>query len=384
MKILMLLENNFPPDTRVENEIHSLQEDGHEVHIACLKTKGNKKTNSFGSTVIHRFEISEFVRKSSVGALAFPFYFYFWNKRVCRLFADYKYDAIHVHDLPLAAVGFKIKKRFGARFVLDLHENWPALLKISEHTKTFLGKLLFSVRQWKAYEKKYLFRADEVIVVVDEAKERVVALGVDEVKVHVVSNTQNLEEFAFESHLKPDSKIRFVYGGGVTYHRGLQYVLQAAARVQSGNFEIRIVGAGRYLRKLQELTRELNIENNVCFYGWRDRQELLKLIAESDVALIPHVKSDHTDTTIPHKLFQYLYTEKPILASNCRPIERIIKETCGGWIYPFSDINQLAGVMQQIIDGGYDLDAFAKGRPLVVEKYNWDKDKLKLQAIYHE
>lgn len=384
MKILMMLENNFPPDTRVENEIHSLQEEGHEVHIACLKTKENTKINSFGSTIIHRFEISEFVRKSSVGALAFPFYFNFWSKRVYRLFADYKYDAIHVHDLPLAAVGFRIKKRFGVRFILDLHENWPALLEISEHTKTFLGKLLFSVKQWKAYEKRYLLRADEVVVVVEEAKQRVVGLGVEESKVHVVSNTQNLEEFAFEAYPKPDSKIRFVYGGGVTYHRGLQYVLQAAARIQSENFEIRIVGAGRYLRKLQELARELNIENKICFYGWRDRQELLKLIAESDVALIPHVKSDHTDSTIPHKLFQYLYTEKPILASNCQPIERIIKETCGGWIYPFSDIDHLAGVMQQIIDGALDLKAFSKGRPLVVEKYNWDKDKLKLQAIYHE
>ena len=39
MKILMILETEFPPDVRVENEMLALSEAGHEVHLACFTHK---------------------------------------------------------------------------------------------------------------------------------------------------------------------------------------------------------------------------------------------------------------------------------------------------------------------------------------------------------
>jgi len=41
MKILMVLEGEFPPDNRVEKEAVSLIEAGHEVHIACYSKKND-------------------------------------------------------------------------------------------------------------------------------------------------------------------------------------------------------------------------------------------------------------------------------------------------------------------------------------------------------
>jgi len=43
MKILMILESEFPPDVRVENEIVALTEAGHEVHLACSTRKNDRK-----------------------------------------------------------------------------------------------------------------------------------------------------------------------------------------------------------------------------------------------------------------------------------------------------------------------------------------------------
>ena len=40
MKILMVLDHEFPPDIRVENEIASLHNAGHEIHVACYTMKG--------------------------------------------------------------------------------------------------------------------------------------------------------------------------------------------------------------------------------------------------------------------------------------------------------------------------------------------------------
>jgi len=382
MKILMLLESNFPPDTRVENEIKALTESGHEVHIACIKTARDLSEKSFGKATIHRALLSEFLRKSSTGALIFPFYFHFWRKFVNDLFGFYQFDAIHVHDLPLAVIGYEMKKKFGVKFILDLHENWPGLLAISEHLQTFPGNLLFSLKEWTKYEKKYVNLADKVIVVVDEAKDRIASLGVDKGRIHVVSNTLNLEESRFGILKEVSDKIIFTYAGGVTYHRGLQYVLEAAALLAGERFEIWIVGDGRYLNTLKKQASLLGLDDQIRFWGRKSQAELLDLVCESDVALIPHVKSAHTDSTIPHKLFQYMYAEKPVLASDCIPVMRIIKETRSGWVYPWSDVEQLASFMKKIINNEFDLKDYAQGKSFVANKYNWDVDKLNLLMIY--
>ena len=39
MKILMVLENQFPDDERVEKEALSLIKAGHEVHLLCATLK---------------------------------------------------------------------------------------------------------------------------------------------------------------------------------------------------------------------------------------------------------------------------------------------------------------------------------------------------------
>ena len=96
MKILMLLDHPFPPDTRVENEMKSLTEAGHEVHIACFQKDNEPLLENSALGIIHRKPISKFVFKSSVGALKFPFYFNYWKRFVDELFAIEQFDAVHV------------------------------------------------------------------------------------------------------------------------------------------------------------------------------------------------------------------------------------------------------------------------------------------------
>jgi len=387
MKILMLLETEFPPDVRVENEIAALAEAGHEVHLACATRKNRPAEERFGAAFIHRKNISSFVYRSSVGALKFPFYFNFWRKFINGLMSKEKFDAVHVHDLPLSIVGAEIKEKQGILLIIDLHENWPGLLSISSHTRTIMGRLLCNIEQWKSYEKKYLLLADRVIVVVNEAADRLMKLSVPEKNIVVVSNTLNISGF-------PEPKMRekrssekkiLIYEGGLTYHRGVQYVLQALSRIRhlADRIEFRIVGTGNYLEELKSLSVRLQLNDMVRFSGWQPQKIVYEEIGKADLAVIPHIKSSHTDSTIPHKLFHYMYAGLPILASNCDPIERIINETSTGYIYKFDDVNELAGKIESLLIKGSSLKP-VNGKEWVERKYNWDVDKKRLVTAYKE
>ena len=60
-----------------------------------------------------------------------------------------------------------------------------------------------------------------MIVVVDEAKERITGLGTDPSKIHVVSNTIDPRHFDFPQQQKDENYLTLVYGGGSQLSSGL-------------------------------------------------------------------------------------------------------------------------------------------------------------------
>lgn len=381
----MVLDHEFPPDIRVENEIEALTEQGHRVHIACFTMKGLPVEDTYQNAKIHRKPISKFIHKTSVGALRFPFYFNFWRSFLDNLNKNIKFEAIHIHDLPLAKVGYEISEKYNLKFVLDLHENWPALLDIATHTNTFLGKILSNTNEWKKYEIKYCNLANSVIVVVDEAKQRLEDLGIDAQKISVVSNTLNVKHFTLTNETPNNRYFKLLYAGGINRHRGLQYVIKGLKYLKHEAKEVRlqILGTGSYLDELKELAKKEDVGSMVEFAGWKPYNEMIKYVGKADVCLIPHVKNDHTDSTIPHKLFQYMYAGKPIIASNCAPIERIINVTESGLVYPYDDPEVFAQMVKKLLNETEDYDNFAKsGKANVLKDYTWDIDSKSLNSIY--
>ena len=113
------------------------------------------------------------------------------------------------------------------------------------------------------------------------------------------------------------------------------------------------------------------------------RQNLLKHISRADIALIPHIKSPHTDSTIPHKLFQYMYAGIPIIASDCDPLQRIITETDTGTCFINQDANSFADNLFKLIANDTFMDQIpGNGKKWVNEKYNWKADSKVLISIY--
>jgi glycosyltransferase involved in cell wall biosynthesis len=380
-RILMVLDREFPPDIRVENEIHALIRAGHIVHIACYTMSARRAYEVKDKLTIHRKPITSFRYKSSVASLTFPFYFGFWRSFLKELISFNDFDVIHVHDLPLVKTTLYFKSA-KIRVVVDLHENWPAYLKISKHTNTLLGKLLSPLFLWRTYERKVLKKADEIVVVVEEAKSRLIKLGLPGSKITVVSNTINLDLPEFTPP-KKHNEIILYYAGGINYHRGLQNVIAAIHKAKNPLIRFWILGEGSYKPELMTLVNKLSLGQQVIFYGFQPFSKVMEMLSESDYAMIPHLKTEHTDSTIPHKLFQYMYLAKPVIASDCLPIKRILEETGAGISYPSSDTEYLGKLLNHLDSLNY-INLAEKGREAVIHKYNWKVDSDRLIKMYHK
>ncbi|MDP4184909.1 MAG: glycosyltransferase family 4 protein [Bacteroidota bacterium] len=385
MKILMVLDHEFPADVRVEKEIKTLVAAGHKVELACFTRQGRNGYEEKDGYVIHRKPISTFTYKSSVGCLKFPFYFNFWREYLTSLLANGVYDALHIHDLPLAQVGAEMKKKFGIRFVLDLHENWPALLQVSAHTNTTLGKLLSSDSQWRAYERNYVSKADRVVVVADEMKQRLVSTGIEN-SFYVVPNTLGKETYAGLTTTTDSHFITLFYAGGLNFHRGVHVVIEAISKLtQYPNIRFRIVGSGKYEEALKAMARNLKVEGKVEFMGWKSQTEVYEILNQSNIALIPHLRNEHTDNTSPNKLFQYMLAGKPVLSSDCRYIKNILDETGAGICYEDTNPEDFASKLKPLLDSpDLRVSMGQKGVAAIRDKYNWENTSRELLRLYKE
>ena len=59
----------------------------------------------------------------------------------------------------------------------------------------------------------------------------------------------------------------------------------------------------------------------------------------TDINIIPHLANDHTDNTIPHKLFQIMMSKSLLLVSSCKPLKRIVEKYDCGVVFKADDVN---------------------------------------------
>jgi glycosyltransferase involved in cell wall biosynthesis len=386
MVILMLLENDFLTDFRVRKEVHSLVEENHRVIVAGISDGNVAYKEVLPECILYRKKISSFYLKSSVGALKFPFYFNFWRSYIRDILKSEKVDAIHVHDLPLAKVGFELRDEKGIKMVLDLHENWPAFLEVSQHTQTILGRILSTEKQWRIYEKKCCLQADAIITVVQEMKDRIVKTGIDPEKISILENTPLLKKTEKKPGHVPDRKFTLIYVGGTTYHRGLQYILEGLTKIENKSaVKIIIAGDGRYLRNLKELSSTLGLSSDLVeFRGKVSKPTTESLMSESDIALIPHIRSEQTDNSSPNKLYDYMSAGLPIIASDCLSIKRILDETGAGVTYIYNDPADFAEKLTSLINNkGLMLKMTENGLSAFNNKYNWENSAIELKRLYN-
>jgi glycosyltransferase involved in cell wall biosynthesis len=383
MKVLMILERDFPADDRVEKEALSLIRAGHQVDLICFTMKGCDRNEDYKGIGVFKKRISNFTYRSSVGALRLPFYFHFWEKVLSKHLETHQYQVLHLHDLPLARIVYRLSRTCNYRYILDLHENYPALLQISPHTKKSVGRLLHSNRQWENYEKVNVALADGLVTVVQEMKERIRPYATCEIA--VVENTPYLEELKIRDNQPDKNFITLVYSGGINYHRGLQTVIEGINLSVKVNPHIRLflLGGGSHEGVLKRQVKLTGLENHVRFFGWLSSNEMYEQIYNSDIALIPHMKSVQSDNSSPNKLFQYMFCGKPILASNCNSVERVLHETNTGTTYIHDSPESFKGALLQLISE-MPLDSYGENGRKALEKYNWEHSVQELIALYNK
>lgn len=163
---------------------------------------------------------------------------------------------------------------------------------------------------------------------------------------------QHADGTMLEEDLTADDNgiVDFMYAGNMGKGQTLDVIIKAAARIKDKNFVVHMVGDGSQKTVLENLVKELGVEDKFVFHGNQKRERMPEFYKMADALLITLRGNNAVGNTMPGKLQTYMTTGKPVFgAINGASAEVIWDSQCGKSVSS-GDNKGLAELMKNYID----------------------------------
>ena len=399
----MLVENNYPQDTRVRNEASFLASSGYEVRVICLRKPDQPRFETIGNVCVYRLPRVELFKKTPVpnpglvrelllrikSFLGYSVeYFYFTT--ACFLVSAYilvrhGFDAIHAHNPPdtlfLAALPFKL---LGRKFVFDHHDLCPELYLSRYGAKEGLFTKLLRISEWCS-----LKLADVTIATNESYKQVQILRGKRAPEtIFIVRNGPDqlrMTQSAPSPRLKAMNKRILVYIGSLNPQDGVDYLLRSLHQLlytlKREDFYCVIMGSGDSLEDLRLLARELQLERHVELPGFVSEADLRANLAAADICLDPDPSSPLNDVSTWIKIMEYMACAKPIVTFDLKET-RFSAQSAAIYVPPNDEMEFAKAIIKLMDSPVLQKELGEYGRRRVENELQWSVVNRELLAAY--
>ena len=192
-----------------------------------------------------------------------------------------EFDVIHAHDWLTYNAGIAAKRLSGKPLVVHVHAT-----SFDRSSDNNIDTRVYEI------EKRGMEAADKVITVSDLTRNIVITkYGIDPAKVVTVHNAV---DFSGRSEVKVEKGVKdkvVTFLGRITFQKGPEYFIEAAAKVLKRCDNVRFVmaGSGDMMNRSIRQVARLGISDRFHFTGFLRGNEVQKMFALSDVYVMPSV-----------------------------------------------------------------------------------------------
>ena len=332
-RILIVGQHYWPEPFRIADIAEGLVERGYEVDVLCgtpnypsgkffkgysflgRKNEVHKGVRIFRAPEIPRGTNTNF--RIFLNYISFPFFALFY----IPFFLTRKYDRIIAYQLSpvfmsLPAILISKIKRVPLYFyVCDF---WPhSLFSILDIKGDFLRKLITKFSYW------HYRRSDGIIGVFKGMQERFISeVGIAKEKTLYIAQApekiyeKNIKNLSLQKRFA--NTFNILFAGNINPAQSFDIITAAAKIVdQSGykNIKYIIVGDGMSKNDVQKEVAELGIAASFVFEGLKPVEKIPEYQTIADATLVALSKSPLFEYGIPAKVYSYMPSGKPIIAS---------------------------------------------------------------------
>ncbi len=250
------------------------------------------------------------------------------------------YDIVHCHFGPLGQLGAQLRQfnAFTGKVITSFHG-----YDLTSYLQT----------QDPAGYSHLFERGDYFLPISQHWQQRLVQLGCDETKIAVHHMGIDCQRFTFKPRFwQPDQPVQLISCCRLVEKKGIEYAIRAVAKVRPVFNQIRysIIGDGPLYRYLEQLIKELNLDQHVELLGWRDQSELIQHLEQAHLFLAPSVTSSTGDQEgIPVALMEAMARGLPVLSTEHSGIPELIEDGVSGFLVPERDVEALANKLLTLV-----------------------------------
>lgn len=365
MKIAHLTSAHPRGDTRIFVKMcRSLAAAGHEVYLVVADGKGDE--NSGGVHILDVGKSNGRLRRMTMAV-----------RRVLARAYDLDADVYHLHDPELIPAGLALRRK-GMNVIFDAHEDLPQQILSKDYIhrklRRFISNITIVVEKFTSVRFNFVVAATPVI------REKFLSYGANSID---IKNYPVSSEFSGDPTGKLTKALEVCYVGGLMKPRGVREIVEAMSLCRSetrlnlagafGNDGLRdsVVGHPGWLR-VNEL-------------GFLDRAGVKAVLDRSRVGLVTlHPTPAYLDS-LPIKMFEYMSSGLPVIASNFPLWQEIIGDSeCGVCVDPLNPSEIAAAIDMLIANGDLARKMGENGRRAVGRIYNWAAEERRLLSLYDQ
>jgi len=320
----------YPADPVVRRTAEAAARAGYGYHVICSMDNGQPEHEVFNGIHIHRIRIRGTGGKllGRITAMPLGATLALWTLfaslalvRVARLHLKYKFDVVHVHNLPDFLVFAALIPRLrGARVILHVQDVAPELMAVK--AKGILRRIAVQLAKWQ--ERLSTAFADHVLTAGGLFETVLLKRGVPAKKLSSILNSADPSIF-------PEQKRTQLFLGPATAHRplilmyhgthserfGLDVAIRAFAKARrvAPHLRLHLKGAGEAVPALKQLAQTLDVANEVVFLPSGPIDEVADFVARGDIGIIPYRSNVFMDLALPTKAYEYALMRRPMIAS---------------------------------------------------------------------
>lgn len=264
-----------------------------------------------------------------------------------------KFDVlVAISPLPNGIAGYVVSRLRGLPLMFDVCDIWP---DCAMAVGMLRNPLLVRAAQW--FEKLVYNRAVRIGVVTRGFTGNIVAKGVPRDKVVLLPDWVDLATYdsskidrnGVRAEHGLDGKFVVSFFGNFGLLMGLEAVMDTAKVVQQRDASVLFwfVGKGAGLPMMEKKIADYGLRN-VRIIPYQARAKVPGLLAASDALIVTYMKNPITLITVPSKIYEYMASERPIVAGVEGVIREILQEADCGFVSSARDPQEMANHIMKL------------------------------------
>lgn len=278
------------------------------------------------------------------------------------------FDVIHAHDWLTYPAGITAKMASGKPLVIHVHATE------FDRSGENINQYVYDI------ERKGMECADKIICVSNLTRNIIIErYGINSEKVVTVHNAVDIEESDNDrcNYKKNVNEKIVTFLGRITFQKGPDYFVEAAAKVLEKHDNVRFVmaGSGDMMNRMIKRVAKLGISNKFHFAGFLNGDDVVHMFSISDVYVMPSVSEPFGISPL-----EAMRSSVPVIISKQSGVSEILTHALK---VDFWDIDAIADSIYGLLCYDGLSKMFMKYGKDEVHKLKWENAAFKIKEVYN-